>query len=264
MRGNSVERHNLREILRLQQRGGRMLSIVDLIKAGTVSEQAAAFMLVAVSRGASILTCAGPGGAGKTTLLADILCFLPPGERIVTVSSPSVIERARTQPPARPECYLAHEIGSGHWFGYIWGSTVRDFFSLLDTGRRIAATLHADSLDEARGILTSPPLFVDPQHFSALGLVGFINFAPEAGLQRRMTFLYGHAPGRGLQLAFRWRHCDDSHDMLAPPSAFGIPDEEYERALQFISSLVSQDVYLFEDVRERVVAYYQARARNGL
>ena len=61
-----------------------------------------------------------PGGAGKSTLLGAILGLLPPDVRIVTVDGSDVIQQGLAQPADEPVCYLAHEIGSGHWYGYIW------------------------------------------------------------------------------------------------------------------------------------------------
>jgi len=86
-----VETHNRRQIEQLNQRGGRMLSIVDLILAGTISVEMSAYAMRAIHRGASLLTGARPGGAGKTTLMAALLSFLPPGVPIVTVDRSRVI-----------------------------------------------------------------------------------------------------------------------------------------------------------------------------
>ena len=115
-----IEQNNLKQIELLNQRGGRTLSVVDLMEAGTVNASVVGFMLCAMAQGASVLMGARPSGAGKSTLLANALCLLPPGERIVTTRSESIIQKALTHPPAVPECYLAHEIGSGRWYGYIW------------------------------------------------------------------------------------------------------------------------------------------------
>ena len=52
----------LREIERCNQRGGRMLSIVDLIEAGTLSRELAAYALAAIGRGASFLSARGRRG----------------------------------------------------------------------------------------------------------------------------------------------------------------------------------------------------------
>ena len=80
-----VERHNHRQIEQLNQRGGRMLSIVDLIQAGTISVEMAAYAMRAMAEGASLLTAARPGGAGKTTLMAALVGLLPSDVPLVTV-----------------------------------------------------------------------------------------------------------------------------------------------------------------------------------
>ena len=72
-----LEQDNHRQIEQLNQRGGRMLSIVDLIQAGTISVEMAAYAMRAMEAGDSLLTAARPGGAGKTTLMAALLNFLP-------------------------------------------------------------------------------------------------------------------------------------------------------------------------------------------
>ncbi len=135
MAEDTPERGNLREIEALNQRGGRTLSIVDVMRAGTIPPEAAGFLLWRVAHGASFLTGAVPGGAGKSTLLADLLAMLPPGERIVTTPDEPAVSRALRERPRSGRCYLCHEIGSGHWYGYLWGSTVGRFLGLQEAAR---------------------------------------------------------------------------------------------------------------------------------
>ena len=106
-----VERHNWRQIEMLNQRGGRTLSIVDLIRAGTISAEMAAYAMRAMHRGASLLTGARPSGAGKTSLMAALLGFLPPETPVATVDSAEVVAVGLAQPADMPVCYLVHEIG---------------------------------------------------------------------------------------------------------------------------------------------------------
>jgi len=252
-----VEKRNLSQIEALNQRGGRTLSLVDLMEAGTISSSVVGFMLCSMAQGASVLMGAELSGAGKSTLLANALGLLPPGERLVTTSSDSVIEGAVARPPAVPECYLAHEIGSGHWYGYIWGVLVRDFFRLMDTGRRIAACLHADTLAQTEAVLKGAPLFVDDQLIARLGLVGFVHLVEGSPPRRRLTNLYSHAPGVGLLTAFRWRESDDTHDMVSPVDAFGLDTRRFHRACGFAEELLEDQVRSFEEVRQRVVDFYQ-------
>ncbi|MFH1267028.1 MAG: hypothetical protein ABIK89_14980, partial [Planctomycetota bacterium] len=191
-----VETRNHQQIEQLNQRGGRTLSIVDLIRAGTISVEMSAYALRAMLDGASLLTGARPGGAGKTTLMAALLNFLPPEVPIVTVDEARVIDDSLARDPNEPACYLAHEIGSGHWYGYLWGRDVARFLSLVDHSRRIASCLHADTLDELTGILCSPPLTATRQSFGRVGLVLFMHVGGSAGRTRRRVATFYEADGR--------------------------------------------------------------------
>ena len=66
----SLFRAHIRALDDCNQRGGRMLSLVDLIAAGTVDLPLAAYLAAAMRSGASLLLGARPGGAGKTTVMS--------------------------------------------------------------------------------------------------------------------------------------------------------------------------------------------------
>jgi len=253
-----TERWNHDQIEMLNQRGGRTLSIVDLIEAGTLSVEMAACGMRAIAEGASLLTGARPGGAGKTTLMAAFLHLLPPGVRIVTVDRPSVIARALAEPPTKPECYLAHEIGAGHWYGYIWGREVADFLSLIEGSRRVASCLHADTLDELVGILTAPPLGVSEEAIGRVGLVMFMHADRGIrGIRRRVASFY-LADGKGNHdLVFEWDGRSDTFRRVG-----GVPDPEglapYRR---FIEERLEEGDVLAEKVRRKALEFYRCRAK---
>jgi hypothetical protein len=249
---NVLEQQNLREIESLNQRGGPTLSVVDLIEAGTLSVELAGYFMSRVSRGASFFTAAVPGGAGKSTVLANLLCFLPPGERIVSTSSDAVVHEALGEQDLSGTCFLAHEIGSGHWYGYIWGSTVADFVSLKRTGARLASCLHADTLEQVTEILTGSPLDVAQDALTQVDLLGFVHILP--GRRRRLGTVY-EADERGHQLTFELDGGSDTFVRHAAP-----PDDHESACAEFIGKLVEQDVRRFEDVREAVVKWYRANA----
>ena len=253
----NLERQNLRQIEQLNQRGGRTLSIVDLIQAGTLSVEIAAYAMRAMANGASLLTGARPGGAGKSTLLGAILGLLPPDVRIVTVDGPEVIQQGLVQPADEPACYLAHEIGSGHWYGYIWGQDVADFFSLVDGRRRIASCLHADMLEELTGILRSPPLRVREAALERVGLILFIHVIPGPGARRRVVSFW-EADGEGEHReVFRWNAAADTFEAtgdLHKPS-------EMDRYEGFIRGLVDAGDVETEAVMSRVARFYDCPDR---
>jgi len=94
-----------RQIDRCNQRGGRMLSVVDLIEAGTLTAELGAYCLAAVEQGASFMVGALPGGAGKTTVMGALLNFVPAGVELVPANGQDVIiqtDRPGTRELAQP------------------------------------------------------------------------------------------------------------------------------------------------------------------
>ena len=249
-----VEHHNHQQIEQLNQRGGRMLSIVDLIQAGTISVEMAAYAMRAMAEGASLLTAARPGGAGKTTLMAAILGLLPPEVRIVTVDGSSVIRDGLSRPVTEPVCYLAHEIGSGDWYGYIWGRDVADFISLIDSQRRIASCLHADTMEELTGILCSPPLRVTRESLGRVGLILFMHVAPLQRGYRRRVASFWEADGRGgHRMVFRWNAETDAYEPTAElhdPAGLG-------RYKDFVQGLLDEGDVTIEAVRRKALKFYR-------
>ena len=250
---NSIEQHNLQQIEDLNQRGGRTLSIIDLIEANTVSLDMAARLLCKVAQGASFLTAARPGGAGKTTLMACLLSFLKPGTRIVTVSDSDVLRSApRERNPAGPLCYLAHEIGSGHYYGYIWNEDVSHFLALTQAGHTIASCLHADTLPELTGILVGN-LRVPPATFAKVDLILFMNAQYGGdGYRRRVAAVYEADPEEQAHvLLYKWEPSSDTHTasdhMTTPPP--------WKDAKELLTGLLKQGVRDFAQVRAEIAGF---------
>jgi energy-coupling factor transporter ATP-binding protein EcfA2 len=245
-----LQHKNLQEIEGLNQRGGRTLSFVDLIACGTLSAELVAYCWAAIAHGASFLTAARPGGAGKSTILANLLCLLPPAEEIVTVTNPQLVA-----PEAR-RCWLAHEIGAGHWYGYIWGRQVPDFMGRTADGQRIASCLHADTLSEVHAALLKPPLSVPQEAFNALDLILFIHVTP--GFRRRVVEVH-ESTVNGHRLVFSWdeatdriSQCGDS-ELLA---RLRVGAEEVAARLASIQEIIARGDERFETVRAQVLAAY--------
>ena len=137
------------EIDRCNQRGGRMLSIVDLIEAGTISTDLAAYCLAAIGQGASFMVGALPGGAGKTTVMGALLNFVPADVVLRPADGMDSIQRGLSEAEQRC-CYICHEIGCGSYYAYLWGEELRAYFDLPTSGNMLATNLHADTYDQAR------------------------------------------------------------------------------------------------------------------
>jgi len=267
----NLEEHNLREIEGLSQRG-RTLSIVDLIAANTLDVDMAAYSLYAIANGASFLTAARPGNAGKTTLLACLLTFLPPGVRIVTTSSPSVVAQAQrfmSGESADNLCFLCHEIGSGHWYAYLWGRYVGQFLHLMSDGCRIASCIHVDTLSEMRDTLVSRQLGVSEEDFARLDLLLFMRLERSlTGYRRRVATLYESRGEAGKHnLLFTWEPRSDTFSQHGDPlllkrialqrgRSMEQTTAELQRCRSFIESLMASGEAHFRWVRKQVVGFY--------
>lgn len=255
-----LEEHNDDQIERLNQRGGRTLSIVDLIAAGTINIEMAAYAWRAMHLGASLLTGARPGGAGKTTLMAAILNFLPPNVPIATVDGSRVITAGLSAAEQQPACYLAHEIGSGHWYGYIWGDDVGRFLSLVEGRRRIASCLHADTLDELTGIVCAPPLEASREALGRVGLVLFMHVDVDRGGYRRRVSTFYEADGDGgHRLVFAWDAASDTFKQVGPLS----DPAGLTRYVDLVRRLVEDGDVDCRAVRRKVLAWYSTSAEHS-
>jgi len=144
---NEKVRRHCAEIDRCNQRGGRMLSIVDLLDAGTISIDLAAYSLAAIWQGASFMVGAMPGGAGKTTVMGALLNFVPRDVQLIAADGLATIERGKKQ--KQRCCYICHEIGNGSYYAYLWGEPLCRYFELASDGHMLATNLHADTYEQA-------------------------------------------------------------------------------------------------------------------
>lgn len=246
-----IEGHNLGEIDGLNQRGGRMLSMADLMETGTLSVEMAGYLFFAIRHGASILTGARPGGAGKTALLGAILNLLPPGERIVTVARCEVLRSS----PRKPACFLAHEIGAGPYYGYIWGRDVSVFLGKAKEGYRIAGTLHADDADDTRNELRA--LGVSDEVLSHVTVMALIR-AERSGWKAQHTVhsIYESTGPRRPTLLFK---AEGNGFVEENPSAFAadpLAEEELQRCCSFFERLSCRPE--LSSVRRKILEFYEA------
>jgi hypothetical protein len=168
------------------QRGGRMLSLIDLIDAGTVDLPLAAYLATTMRAGASLLVGARPGGAGKTAVMCALINFLPDDTTIRPAENAALLANASRVVRPGTACYLAHEIGRGSYYAYIWGREARLFFALAAQGHIVASNLHADTLEETRAQLCRDN-GVDPTHLAAVTLKVYLRVEPAGGTWNTCT-----------------------------------------------------------------------------
>ncbi len=182
---------HLRTLADCNQRGGRLLSLVDLLEAGTVNLPLAGYLAAVMRRGSSLLVGARPGGAGKTAVMVALLNLLPPDVALRPIEGPVTLREGLADTAFGQACYLAHEIGQGWYYAYLWDDQARAFFELAGRGHLIACNLHADTLVEAQAQLCDEN-GIAPDHLRAVTLKVFLRVTRGADfkLQRWVNSVY--------------------------------------------------------------------------
>jgi flagellar protein FlaI len=223
------------------------LTIIDLIKFGTISSELAAFMWLAVdgmgAKPANILVSGGTG-SGKTSTLNALSSFIPPRERIITMEDTAELRlpiehwiRFETRPPGlegtgeitmdmlvknslrmRPDRIILGEIRHVEAF---------TLFSAMNTGHDgCMGTVHANSAQETLVRLMNPPMNVPDIMVGALDfiLVQQRIYDRRKGTMRRVTELaeveavLGGTPQ--VQVLYEWDPATDSFRSSGVPSKY--------------------------------------------
>jgi hypothetical protein len=166
-------------------------SIVELIRGGTLDAELAATLWLLIEGRVPVIVAAAEQGTGKSTLLSALVGFLPPAIRIVELEGatesfdwlPQAAELGwhrdlarpidfQAHPPIRPDdtVLLIPEL-SDHLPSYTWGEEARIAIRAASIGYGLAATIHADELEEVFDALRRPPVRADDDELSRLGVI---------------------------------------------------------------------------------------------
>ena len=221
-------------------------SIVELLRAGTLDAELAATLWLLIEGRVPIIVAAAGRGAGKSTLLGALLDFLPPGVRIIELEGatetfdwlPQATELGWDRPysdraaaetpdpatdsqgrgraddrPVRPaETVLLVPEFSDHLPSYTWGAEARIAIRAASIGYDLAATIHADELEEVFDTLRRPPVGADDDELSRLGVVLILRRVGD-GLRRIVAAHYirptardehGHVQRLGPAILATW------------------------------------------------------------
>ena len=168
------------------------LTIIDLIKYGTMNTEIAALLWIFVDglgvKPANVLV-AGGTGSGKTTTLNSLAMFIPPSERVITIEDTAELQlpvehwvRLETRPPnvegkgeitmddlvkntlrMRPDRIIVGEVR---------GPEARTMFTAMNTGHDgCMGTIHSNSARETIVGLESPPMNVPRIMIPALDII---------------------------------------------------------------------------------------------
>ena len=217
-------------------------SIIELIRAGTMDAELAATVWLLVEARVPVLVAAAGQGAGKTTLLGALLDFVAPEMRIVELAGaaeafdwlpqaselgwPGVARRVATSVtgPTRPDTtlLLVPEF-SDHLPAYTWGEAARIAVRAASIGYGLAATIHADSLDDVLATLASRPVSLTEDELSHLGVVLILRRV-DGGARRVVAAHYlrpmsrdahGHVQRLGPAVLATWDPATDGFEHFA-------------------------------------------------
>ena len=267
-------------------------SIVELIRAGTLDAELAATLWVLIEGRVPIVVAAQAQAVGKTTLLSALLDFLPPGTRTVELAGASETfdwlpqapelgwhRRAtptttQQSPPIQPHdtVLLIPEL-SDHLPSYTWGPQARIVIRAASIGYGLAATIHADTLEDVFEALRRPPVSLDDDELSRLGLVLILRRVGDG--RRRVTAAHyvrpvardehGHVQRLGPAVLATW---DPDHDHFEH-FAWGITPElarivdrrpgdfevEVDRRRDYLAGLAEAGIVEVDAVRLAIEGY---------
>lgn len=242
------------------------MSIIEILKAGTMPVRVAAILSLAMERGASMIFAADPPGAGKTTILTSLLAFAPPEASVYFTRGWG--ETFRLPPIAHgdpPVWLLINEI-SDHLPVYSWGPYVQQAFELMRDGYSVASTMHAETVDGVIEQLTEecdvPARDVGYLSFVIPMFIG----ARDGRRVRRVSEVAVLEPlgsSYDRHTIAKWDPASDTYEVLTTPAQVNaaarrlkMEDAELIEALaareQFIETLVSEDVTAIDEVQARV------------
>ncbi|WP_297090379.1 CpaF family protein [Thermococcus sp.] len=220
------------------------LTIIDLIKYGTMNTDIAALLWIFVDglgvKPANVLV-AGGTGSGKTTTLNSLAMFIPPSERVITIEDTAELQlpvehwiRLETRPPnveGRGEITMDDLVKNTLRMrpdriivGEVRGPEARTMFTAMNTGHDgCMGTIHSNSARETIVRLESPPMNVPKIMIPALDIIIMqVRFhSRKKGTIRRITEIaeISGIEGESVQLNKLYKY-DPAKDELIPT---GVP-----------------------------------------
>ena len=213
------------------------ITIRQLIRLGSLTEEAALMLRRLVAAGYSILISGGTS-AGKTTFLNALSCFIPPAERVITIEDNAELQIQGIRNLVRLEAKNANMEGNTEVtirdliksalrmrpdriiVGEVRGAEAIDMLQALNTGHDGSmSTLHANSAEDAISrletmVLTGFPLplpAVRRQILSGVDLIVHLGRLPDHTRHvLEIAELSGDTDASPLSPLFRWDYGENT------------------------------------------------------
>ena len=270
------------------------ISVIQLIKWGTMSAQQAAYIWICLEYGMSVLV-SGETASGKTTTLNAILPFIDHNVKIYSAEdTPEVkvrhkiwqrlVTRDAKNEDSRVEMFdlLKAALRSRPRYiiiGEIRGVEGATAFQAMQTGHPVIATFHASSIVKMIQRFTGDPINVPIRFFDNLNFAIFqeVVEAPGGGIARRVTGIdevigYNkHSDGVLTRGMFEWDPVKDKHyfrgmfqshlleNKIAAMAGFANKRDIYDEMLRradAIQRMADRDLTHYDDVFDLLGLYY--------
>ena len=272
------------------------ISVIQLIKWGTMSAQQAAYIWICLEYGMSVLV-SGETASGKTTTLNAILPFIDHNVKIYSAEdTPEVkvrhkiwqrlVTRDSKNEDSRVEMFdlLKAALRSRPRYiiiGEIRGVEGATAFQAMQTGHPVIATFHASSIVKMIQRFTGDPINVPIRFFDNLNFAIFqeVVEAPGGGIARRITGIdevigYNkHSDGVLTRGMFEWDPVKDKHyfrgmfqshlleNKIAAMAGFSNKRDIYDEMLRraaAIERMADRDLTHYDDVFDLLNIYYNS------
>ena len=235
------------------------VTIIDLIRNGTLTAQMAATLWAAVDRGLSLVVVAIPRFAGKTTTTNAVLSLLSPEVPVHHLSGEEA-EMDSLKEAATGGYLVVGEFSQAAPPHYIWGAPVRRVFDTLTAGYSLATALHGPGLEEAFDAICQGNEVTD-QAASRIDMMLYIRrFGDDLDtFWRRLAEVHeidyvqdGKPHGR---LLYRWVEEEDRFESAEAPTFLQGDVAELEARTARLEKLAKTGQLGLEDVARMVSEY---------
>jgi hypothetical protein len=200
--------------------------LAALVQNGTLDLDLAAMLWLTVAHRGSIVVAAAPRLAGKTTLLSAVTDLVAPDVEVVYTHGEAEDFAFLQDTQPQRTLIVVNEV-SDHLPIYLWGSRVTRVFEAMKLGYAVAATLHADTAEEALGVLLDADGAMTPDLVAGLCLIATLAVVGQgADVTRRVSAAHVVLPttaGRpGLDLLAEWDPGSDNFRHADPEARSGL------------------------------------------
>ncbi|MHC1570595.1 MAG: type II/IV secretion system ATPase subunit [Methermicoccaceae archaeon] len=223
------------------------ISIIQLIKWGTISPEIAAYLWLCLENGMSIFF-SGETASGKTTMLNACLPFINPKSKVYSAEDTAevlppqpvwqqLITREEGPPESRVELFTLLKAALRSRPNYIIVGEIRGVegsvaFQAMQTGHPVIATFHASSVKKMIQRLTGEPIKVPVTFVDNLNVAMILQAVYRNGrFLRRCTAVeeiegyYEDVGGVITRAVFQWDPVSDAHEFRGLNNSFVLEDK---------------------------------------